>query len=86
MFSETFGAVWITYLFYDVNTNDSQHGPWFSNTDMECLVLRTKSPQKERLKRHLRHHAAKPHICPTCSKSLCRRDELRAHIPVDQHK
>ena len=25
MFSETFGAVWITYLFYDANTNYSQH-------------------------------------------------------------
>ena len=29
MFSERLGAVWITYLFYEVNTNDSQHGLCF---------------------------------------------------------
>ena len=38
MFSETFGAVWITYLFYDVNTNDSQQV--YRVTD-EALIAET---------------------------------------------
>ena len=47
---------------------------------MECLVCGKKFKNQKTLRRHLKRHADKPHVCPTCQKKFFRKDELQSHM------